>query len=378
IDTSLKNNLTIKNEKLRSEYQEKLIKSATNISKTNVFVEAGRINSSYIDNRFGVSQSFSFPSVYSNQKNVLKDEWKTALLSVCLKESEIRKLTTQIFYTILFLREKEKLLLRVDSNYVEFLKKTNQRFKSGESNILEKATVETQRGAILIQLNYLQQEIEVTKLQFQLLLNSKKYYEPVASMLKIPPPKFADSSALMQHPVLQILQQQKVLANSNIQLERSRLLPDISLGYFNMSMWGTGADNVRYTGSTRFGSAQFGVGIPLFFGSQKSKINAAKTNGLIAENEYVQQQQILKAQMESAMVQYKSSLQTVNYFEQIGLPNAILITQTASKQFAEGEINYLEWVMLINQSVAIQNNYLDALKLLNENIISINFLTSNK
>lgn len=377
LDTALKNNLSIKNEQLRSEYQKKLIGSSVNISQTSVFIEAGRINSYYIDNRFGVSQSFSFPSVYSNQKSVLKEEWKTALLNTSLKESEIQKLTTQIFYTILFLRAKEKLLLRVDSDYVEFLTKANQRFKSGESNILEKATAESQRGAILIQLNYLQQEIDVAKLQFQLLLNSTQYYEPAASMLKMTPPMFADSNAILQHPTLKILQQQKVLAYSAMRLERSRLLPDINFGYYNMSMRGTGADNLQYTRATRFSSAQIGVGIPLFFGSQKSKISASKANRLIAENAFTQQQQLLETQMELAAVQYKSNLRTINYFEEVALPNSILITQTANKQFVGGEISYLEWVMLTNQAVSVQNNYLDAVKLLNETIISIQFLTSN-
>jgi len=377
IDTALKNNLTIKNEQLKSEYQKKLIRSSANISQTNVFLEAGRINSFYVDNRFSASQSFNFPIVYSNQKSALKEEWKTALLSVALKESETCKLTTDIFYTLLFLREKEKLLLRVDSIYNEFVKKTHQRFKSGESNILEKTSAESQRGVVLMQLTYLQQEIDAMKLQFQLLLNSKNYYEPFASELKMPPPLLADSNAIRQHPLLKILHQQKVVAYSNMRLERSRLLPDIHVSYFNMSMRGTGADNLIYTGSTRFSSAQLGIGIPLFFGSQKSKISGAKTNRLIAENAFTEQQKILQTQSEIKILQYKSSLQTVYYFEKTGLPDALLISQTANKQFVGGEISYLEWGMLTNQSVAIQNNYLEALNRLNEIIISINFLNQN-
>jgi len=173
------------------------------------------------------------------------------------------------------------------------------------------------------------------------------------------------------------LHQQKVVAYSNMRLERSRLLPDIHVSYFNMSMRGTGADNLIYTGSTRFSSAQLGIGIPLFFGSQKSKISGAKTNRLIAENAFTEQQKILQTQSEIKILQYKSSLQTVYYFEKTGLPDALLISQTANKQFVGGEISYLEWGMLTNQSVAIQNNYLEALNRLNEIIISINFLNQN-
>ena len=136
IDTALKNNLQLKTEKQRSEYQQKLIKTATNIPLTNMFGEYGQMNSIYADNRFGVSQSFNFPTVYVKQKNLLTEEWKTAVLGVSMKEAELKKVVTQTFYMLLYLREKEKLLLKSDTIYAEFLKKTELRFAKGESNIL--------------------------------------------------------------------------------------------------------------------------------------------------------------------------------------------------------------------------------------------------
>jgi cobalt-zinc-cadmium resistance protein CzcA len=131
IDTALKNNLQLKTEKQRSEYQQKLIKTAANIPLTNVLGEYGQINSIYSDNRFGVSQSFNFPTVYVKQKNLLTEEWKTAVLGVSMKEAELKKAVTQTFYMLLYLREKEKLLLKSDTIYAEFLKKTELRFAKG-------------------------------------------------------------------------------------------------------------------------------------------------------------------------------------------------------------------------------------------------------
>jgi cobalt-zinc-cadmium resistance protein CzcA len=75
---------------------------------------------------------------------------------------------------------------------------------------------------------------------------------------------------------------------------------------------------------------------------------------------------------------YKSNLETVSYFEKTALPNAAIIYKTAYNQFNSGEINYLEWAILTNQSIAIQSNYLDAIRGLNESIIAINYLTSTK
>ncbi len=180
------------------------------------------------------------------------------------------------------------------------------------------------------------------------------------------------------HPLLNMLQQQKEIAKANTLLEKSKLLPDLMIGVSNMSMKGMGPDNVLYGASSRFTSASIGVGIPVFAGSQKARVNAAKASERIMENHYQQQLQLLESQYQSAWVQYRSNLQAVDYYEKTAVPNAAVIINTANKQFSGGEINYLDWVMLTNQATSIQNNYLDAVKMLNESIFSINYLLSKE
>ncbi len=376
IDTALKNNLLVKNERLRSEYQQKMIKTAASVPQANVMGEYGQINSYYNDNRIGVSQSFNFPTVYANQKSLLTEEWKTALLNVSLKESDTRRIVRQIFYSYLYLKEKEELLLKNDSVYGSFLEKANQRFSKGESNVLEKTTAETQRGNIGIQLKQLKLDLEMVGLQFRLILNTTTFYVPDQSDLKMSLVLSLDSSVVDQHPFLKVIEQQKRVSEVNQRLERSKLLPDLNLGYYNMTMKGSGADNKIYTSSSRFQSVQVGVGIPLFFGAQRSKINAAKIGRSIAENNYLQERSFLKTQYKSLLARYQANVSTVNYFENTALKNARLILETANKQFVNGEINYLDWVMLTNQAIGIESDYLDAVKNFNETIIQINFLIS--
>jgi cobalt-zinc-cadmium resistance protein CzcA len=68
--------------------------------------------------------------------------------------------------------------------------------------------------------------------------------------------------------------------------------------------------------------------------------------------------------------------QRVEYYETTALKNASVILQTAQQQFRNGDINYLEWVLLTNQAIAIQSEYSDAVKNLNQSIIEINSLTN--
>jgi cobalt-zinc-cadmium resistance protein CzcA len=375
IDTALKNNRGFKNEQLKSEYQQKLIKSSANIPQATLSSEFGQINSIYSDTRFGLSQSFSFPTVYSNQKKLLNEEWKASVLSITLKEAEIRRTVTQIYYSILILKEKEKLLIQADSVYSAFLTKAELRFKTGESNILEKATAKTQRGGIFLQLKSLQEEIELAKLQFQLVLNTGIKTEPEAIEPKMNLSNSTGIPILAEHPLLKISDQQKSIASANSKLEKSRFLPDLNLGYFNTSIKGTGADNVYYPSTKRFGAAYIGIGIPVFTSSQKAKVNASALSEKIAENNYQTQLSTLETQYQSARSQYETFLGALTYYEETSMPEATIIRQTADKQFINGEINYLEWVMLNNQAIVIQNNHLDIIKSLNESIINLNYLS---
>jgi cobalt-zinc-cadmium resistance protein CzcA len=378
IDTALKNNRTIKNEQLKSEYQQKLIKTSANIPQTTLSSEFGQINSIYSDTRFGLSQSFSFPTVYSNQKKLLNEEWKASVLSISLKEADIKRTVTQIFYSILILKEKEKLLIQADSIYSSFLTKAELRFKTGESNILERATAKTQRGGIFLQLKSLQDEIELAKLQFQLVLNTRLKTEPEAINVQINLSNSTYRPILAEHPLLKFSDQQKLIASANSKLEKSRFLPELNLGYFNSSIKGIGANDIYYPSSKRFGAAYFGIGIPVFTSSQKAKVNASIVSEKIAENNYQTQLSALETHYQSARSQYETYLGALTYYEQTSMPEANIIRQTADKQFINGEINYLEWVMLNNQAIVIKNNRLDIIKVLNESIINLNYINSKE
>ena len=119
-----------------------------------------------------------------------------------------------------------------------------------------------------------------------------------------------------------------------------------------------------------------GVGIPLFNSAQKARINASKVNEAIADKSYFLGLQTLQKEKETALIDYQKFLQTATWYEQTALKNAETISSTASKQFISGDINYLDWVMLMNQSITIKSQYLDVIKSLNETINQLNYLNN--
>ncbi len=375
IKIALQNNNQIKNEQLKTEYAKALIKTAADIPKTNLFGEYGQINSEYNDTKFGITQNIAFPTVYKKQKQLLTEDYNAALLKVSLKEHEIKKAVTEVFYAFTYLKEKQKLLSQADTLYNNFYQKANLRLQKGESNILEKTTAETQKANIAIQLRQVRQAIEMTVLEFRLLLNTTQNEEPAEITYKMPGVLIVDSSSIANNPMLKTVQQQTLIARAQTSVEKSKLLPDLSFSYFNNSFKGTGAGNQLYSGSNRFSSVQAGVGIPIFTRAQKARVASSKLQESILQSQYQTEVLNVQNQYRKLLTLYNSNAEVVKYFEDTGLKNAALIIQTATTQFINGEINYLDFVVLTNQAIAIKSNYIEAVKALNESIISINFIT---
>ena len=376
IDTAMANNLQVKNERLKSEYQKTLMKSSANVQPTNVSFEYGQINSAYYDNRFTISQGFDFPTVYAHQKSVLREEWRSSVLSVAVKELELKRQVSQVYYVLVYLHQKKNLLQQTDSLFGQFVSRANLRFAAGETNILEKTSAETQRGQIMMQLNQLNADLKLLQLQFQLLLNTETEFVPLVQNVKAERMVMADTSFISSHPNIRLLEQQKLMALRYTQLEKSRLMPNIMFGYNNMTLIGNGADNIVYDRSSRFQSGQIGLGIPLFYGSRKSRINAARNFQQLNQSNYLIGKQQLDNEYKSAIAQYENLSRSVAYYEQTALNNSNLITDTANKQFANGDINYLEWAILINQATTIRSEYLNTLNSLNESVVQINYFVT--
>ena len=366
------NNNTLKSEKLRAGYRQLLIRTAADIPKTEVVVEAGQVNSAYNDTRFGISQTIAFPSVYKKQKQFYTEEWKEAVLNAGLKEFELKKAVTQVFYNILYLRAKEAMLQKSDTLFREFYSRASLRLQHGESNILEKTTAETQQAALAMQLKQLQGDIAISLLELQLLLNSEHVVEPLAVEKKLQP--LFSTESVTGNPKLQLLQQQSKMAQAQAGLEKAKLMPDLTVGYFNSSFTGMGPDNILYSSGDRFSSGQLGLGIPIFSSSQRARIKAAKAASEIADSEYSARLQAQQNRHAQLLSRYESLWEAVAYFERSGLANADMIMGTAKAQFFDGDINYLDYVMLLNQSIAIKSDYIEALRELNQCVIEINYI----
>ncbi|MFV5690011.1 CusA/CzcA family heavy metal efflux RND transporter [Flavobacterium sp. ZT3R25] len=372
IETALQNNKKIKNGKLNSEYLQKMTKTGYDISNTGIIGEYGQFNSNANDIKIGISQTIKFPTVYKRQRQRLIEESKTGEWNEALQRKELTREVTKVFYEMIYLKEKEKLLLKSDSIYSEFLRKSTLRFDKGESNILEKATAENQSGQIKIQLLELQSDYKMTQLQFKYVLNTGKVFTPVSDKYKLDFNETLDENLIANQPSIKLFEQEVNSNKAEISLEKSKKLPELICGVY----WQTFKTNTAFQDGYNGVYGQFGVALPLFNSNIKNRQKALEINSQIAENNLTNEKLKLQSQYKELIQESKKNQETIAYYENQALKNVDLVNKAANDKFINGDINYLEWVMLINQNTEIQSNYIETVRKFNETILKLGNLIS--
>ena len=376
IDKAFKNNLNIKSGTLRIDYQNKMQKSAVIIDPLNISAEIGQMNSFYVDNKFSVSQTIRLPKFYNAQKTLLLEEWKNSLLNLDLQKWQLKREISLIYNELNYFNEKKKLLKKADSIFTQYFNRADLRLKKGESNLLEKATAENLRSQAEMQLKSLEKDREISIQKLSFLINDGTFYQNENAKYGILNLENLNAEYAGNPLILKQLEQEKNIQNAKLLAEKAKLSPSLNLGVNSMTMKGNGADEKYYNGTHRFQSGFVGVGIPVFNSAQKSVIEAQKVNQLIAENNYQLGLINLKNQYLQNLRQFQKLNDEISYYQKTGLQNSESILKTANNQYFNGEINYLEWTLLVTQAFEIQNKYIDRLKETNDKIIEINSLKS--
>ncbi len=164
-------------------------------------------------------------------------------------------------------------------------------------------------------------------------------------------------------------------------MESAKLLPDITLGYFNQSLIGNGetanGTPTVFNSGDRFTGVQLGLSIPVFFNAHTAKIKAARIHKMENKAQLEAVTNHTQSQLKMAMVSLKKDQQNLEFYRLNSLPQAELLLKQSQRGFQEGEIEYVEYVQGINRALNIQTKYLAFVNQYNQTLIKIEQLIVN-
>lgn len=382
ISLALSNNLQLRRSALEVNQNRALQGTAFDPAKTTLSITQDATSGGNIDNSFGISQSFAFPTVYTAQGKVLKAETELSEKARVVTEKELVRQVTGAYYQLVYSRNKLRLLQSQDSLYKQFSEQAALRYQTGETSYLEQLSainayketgmVRTQAEAdVLIAGQELRQLLNVTYLpEIQDI-----------SLVKLPYRIPADSSAVGQHPRLAYYRQRDILASAQLNAEKSQYLPDLTLGYRQQLLIGAfNPANIdrSYFPGTRVGGFEIGLAVPIFFGAQKSKVKAARIGQQMVQAEQQNAALLLSKQYNQQLQELRKYDEALRYYDDSGLKQAAEQIRIARFSYEKGEIGYVEFIQNMTQAMNIRLNYLAALRDYNQAVIEIQYLTNTQ
>ncbi|MEQ6122283.1 CusA/CzcA family heavy metal efflux RND transporter [Reichenbachiella sp. MALMAid0571] len=366
IQIAIDNNKGLEASAQRVNYDNQMIGTAIDIDKTQVYYSYDQNNIAPNNvplKVWGVNQSFRFPTVYGARRKVMQNKASLSGFQYLLDKRTVAKEVSKAYYEVVYWQQVVRNYTRLDSLYTQFAIGASIRYKGGETNYLEKLTAETKQKGISIQLEQSKESVEKAYIMLRQWLQSDSVFTIADNGLMPLELLPLDST---NHPGINYYKGAQNLSRQSVLLEKKQLLPDLHFSLFQGTNNGLNAQN--YLGF------QAGISVPLWFGDQKSKIAASKTQSLIMSNEAANYQSRLKSHYESLMSDMQQYEQGLDYYNDTGKKLAQELVFHAQKAFANGDIDFLQYVQLLENAANIEIDYLSALIKYNKTVLEANYL----
>ena len=379
LDLAIKNNPLLQANNLDIQTAQILRGGVLALPKTNINATLGQVNSIRFDENFSISQDIPNPTLIKAKRQLAEQNVGLSQQKLAINKQELIFNIKQSWYQILYLQALNTVLQREDSLLQQFVKAASLKFKTGESNLLEKTTAETKQQQLQQNIAQINNLIAVEKLKLnQWMNNFNDFSIAETGFSSIPLTEINDPSVINNNPLLLYAKQQLALIEAEKNVVKADVLPDFKVGYFVQSFAGTqevDGQPKTYNALPRFQGVHLGINVPIFGKSAyKAKNDAMNLQLLVQQkqNDYLQTQ--LQSQLKQSVQQYDFWKTNVAYYEKTALLNAQSILNNATKAYQGGDIGYVEYGQALQTNLEIQKAHLEAINNLNKAVISIQFI----
>ncbi|WP_295769189.1 CusA/CzcA family heavy metal efflux RND transporter [uncultured Mucilaginibacter sp.] len=379
IQIAIKNNPQLRRSALEVSQNKALQGTAFDPAKTELLLTQDPTSGGNIDNSLGITQSFAFPTVYGAQRKVLNAQTVLSEKARIISQAELVKQVKLAWYQLIYAQHKLSQLASQDSLYKRFSERAALRYKTGETSYLEQLSAVNAYKEIQVTKKQAEADVLIGRQELQQLMA----VDQLPSIKPVPLTKLVfaltDSNKISGSPQLAYYQQRSNLADAQLKVERSRYLPDLTLGYRQQMLVGAfnpANINRSYFPGTRVGGFEVGIAVPLFFGAQKSKIKAAQVGQQIAQADQQNAALQLNKQFNQTLQQLAKYDEAVRYYDEAGLKQAAEQIRIAQFAYSKGEIGYIEFIQNMTQAMNIRLAYLAALRDYNQTVIELTYLTT--
>jgi heavy metal efflux system protein len=252
----------------------------------------------------------------------------------------------------------------IDSLYSDLLRNAESRYGKGDFSQLDLLNIKARQHQAKLNFKGTGYSIQNFLQKLKTLMNYEEDFVVTGNIEMI----VADEMDIESYPAIQLLKLQNNYAEALLKIEKNKMLPDLSLNYF------TGTD--KHENSRYYNGFQVGVAVPLFFGSQRSRIRSSKIS--IDARQLLTDYEInsLKNKIATFKREELKLREAIEYYNSTGRLLYEEILGTALKSFESGEIDLFKFTSSYENAVQIKLEYLDNVLQYNTNILEQMYLSN--
>ena len=317
---------------------------------TQVSYTWGQLNGEYRrDYEFSVSQSLG---------NILTPFYQNTLNNVLIKESvykrdivakEVTAETKRAWVDYLEAADMARLTKAYVKMGSELEKSGERRLKLGDISQLEYRVIASLAAELKTQAKEADNQLLITKKRLSWVCNSSEELTPTDTTLSINSLGHKQQETCTGY--LNWFDMQEKAKQKALSLERSKLSPELSVGYSLQKI--APLNNLH--------SWSVGVALPILFFPQRSRIKQAKAEALIAQWEAEDNRKELLRKVEELEIKMRSERERVEYYQKAAVNEANEMERSAMALYQTGEIDAAELIQTLKMAGDIHRNAISTL-----------------
>lgn len=327
------------------------------------------------DNGLKLSQEFDFPTVYAARHKYLKSETELERRKADMTRNAVAQEVCSLYYALLYAREVCTIVAAQDTLYERFCRVAQARYDAGETSRMEWLSARRLRNENRLAMEQAQTAQAALMRQFQTTLNVGYAVEPADDRL-VPIGGYvpADTVHFSTTPEGMVADGRLKVAQRSQHLARQGFMPTFSVGATTQLL--IKGFNPYDIERQRFEKGNFvgievGVGVPLFFGSQRAKTRAAGQAVKAEELRMADDRNRQATALQTLTDDYHAALRAVDYYQHTGLPEAEETARLSLVSYELGEIGYEEHARNLETTLAVKRTYAEALDKYNQTIVKL-------
>ena len=367
VEKALVANKMIKSEEAKANAQKELAGSFPELNKTTISYGTDENNiaeNNYPLKVWSVSQDVRLPNYYLATRKAGKLEYDVAYQELRIQQENLIREVSSVYFQLQLLHEKESIYRTIDSLYRNVVSKFQLQQQSGLISRLDLLNAKAKQQQVTQQLSEIRVQKNNVTTRLHLLMGYDSLFSVVRELQILP----LSSREAAASPSVQKLYKSLELQKAHSAVQRAGFLPDLSLNYFI----GTN----EYPNAKNYQGFEVGVSVPLFFKTIVQKNKAARLTVNSMELQVNYELEKLRIRREELISKRKKVAANLTYYEEDGKMLQDELIRTATLSWEKGDIQFMNYVISIENALNIKLEYLENIKNINELTLEYNYLTN--